>query len=200
MGFKGDPDKLVEKAVEDLVKEYREVLDKAYQDSLNMLRDGYSRIREDFEKKITHILSIAEDEIKSYDASKKSALNIQLQSLRKSLLDQVMESAKERIADIPEGKRREILLKLFQSFLSSRESKGGIVHVLPRDHVIMEKILEEMGVSGDFSLKSDLKAKLGGFKISFPKEGIVYDYTLDFIFESMEDKLYSLARKKIFGL
>ncbi len=203
MSIQGDPEKLAVEIVSKLIESFQKTLDQAYNDAINMLDDGYKKIKIELEESLTETYNKAMDEIKSADAIKYTEVKLEISRLKNKIITEAIEKAKEKIAELKEEERYRILKDLFKNFLENTKVTKGEIHVMKRDVKIVKKVLSELSENKEreknFKITGDLDAKLGGFKFVSTKEKVSYDYTLDLLFENMKPKLMSLASKELFG-
>lgn len=193
----GRPEKLSNKVIEKLLKEYSEYLSGVKKDALNMLEDGYKKIRTETYSKLNDIYTTYEDSIRSLESSFELQVKLSIQKKRNEIVEEALREAEKIIFALGEKEKEKLYTPILKKALSSTSGKKIEVHVEAKEKKLFERIIRRI-TEEEIEIKPDLPEGNGGFIMFFPDMGISQDFTLKNMFELMKDELMVLAKRSLF--
>lgn len=207
MKFYGDPEKLADYVVVKVLEETRPEVGKAEEDALNLLEQAYQSILEEARGKLHSEYARAADEIRSVEASLEKDIKLEASKKRSQAVERVLEEVLSRLSELPVGDKQAIYQRLVRDFVE--KAQGGeeyTVKVREGEASLIKKVFNSKEVSSllkeksiKISIKEGLESKLGGFRAESGDGRIVFDYTLELVFESLRPMLSGVASRTLFG-
>ncbi len=200
----GDPKKLADNVSEEVLNQVKEKLDEAFEAAMKLLEDGFRSKLEEAKSIVSEEYSKTMEEIKSVEAGKQSEVRMTVSKRKTEWTSRVLNEVKKRISELSPSERKEIMRSLLRALCAHELPWSKIViECRKEDSEILESLLEEeefkKRLEGiEVIIKGELESELGGLKAYPEDRRIVFDYSLDQMFENLKPTLLSVASKTLF--
>ncbi len=200
----GDPRKLADSVSEEVLNQVKEKLEEAYEATIKLLEDGFRSKLEEAKNVVSEEYSKAMEEIKSVEAGKQSEVRMAVSKRKAEWTNKVLNEVRKRISELSPREKKEIMRNLLRALCAHELPWSKIViECRKEDSEIIKSLLEEeefkKRLEGiEVVVKGELESELGGLKAYPEDRRIVFDYTLDQMFENLKPTLLSVASKTLF--
>ncbi len=207
MKIQGDPGKLAEHVIESIVRETKPELEKALSDAIKLLEQAYQSILEETQERVSSEYNKILDEIRSVEATLDKNIKLEASKKRSEAVNLVLNEVRRRLENLSEDERKKIYLNLARDFVE-RASEGESYRILVRrgESSIVSGVFDESPLRERLREKNlkietveELENSLGGFKAVGGGGRVVFDYTLELVFENLKPRLSGTASKILFG-
>ncbi|MET1100954.1 MAG: V-type ATP synthase subunit E family protein [Pyrodictiaceae archaeon] len=200
----GNPEKLVEVIVGELVKRARSKVDEAYKAAREILDNAYKEALQELEDSIKSELENARENILATEASEIVELRKELTKLRLEYVEKVLSEAFRKFRlEIPIDNYVAFIKRHYEAALNSmkRYTREAIILPCSNDLDVLKRIVEntpseEVQVE---VLTNTTMSCYGGFIIQSRDGRIRLDYRLEALLGRIIDELRSIALKELFS-
>ena len=204
--IQGDPGKLAEHVIESILGETKPELEKALSDAIRLLDQAYQSILEETQERVSSDYNRVLDEIRSVEATLDKNIKLEASKKRSEAVNLVLNEVRRRLENLPEDERRNIYLNLARDFVEragegesyrilAKRGESGIISSVFGESLLRERLREK---NLKIEIEEGLEDSLGGFKAIGGGGRVVFDYTLELVFENLKPRLSGTASRILF--